>query len=146
MLAFMSQHSTNEPDRSTSPLAAEKYIAFTTYRSDGTARSVPVWPVDAGEGRIGFVTSSRTWKVRRLGRNPEVRIQPSDSRGRVKAGTEPVPGEARVVTGEDFDRIRARVGDKYGIQLRIINLIHALPGRRTGHPNDCAVIVTPTTS
>jgi len=25
-------------------------------------------------------------------------------------------------------------------------MIHALPGRRTGHPNDCAVIVTPTTS
>ncbi len=123
-------------------LADEKYVAFTTFRKDGTPRSTPIWLVDAGDGRVGFITSSTTWKVKRLANNPRVELQPSDSRGRVKPGTHPTSGTAEVVSGSAFDEMKAKVSDKYGFQLKLINFIHALPGRRTGHANDCAVVVT----
>jgi len=126
----------------TATLAGEKYVAFTTYRRDGTAKPVPVWPVDAGGGRVGFVTSSKTWKVKRLANNARVELQPSDSRGRVKKNTEPISAIAEVVEGSEFEAMSAKVKKKYGYQLRIINFFHALPGSRTGHRNDCAVIVT----
>jgi hypothetical protein len=71
-----------------------------------------------------------------------VRLQPSDARGRVKDNTEPVSGTAEIVAGADFDTMRAKVKEKYGYQLKIINFMHALPGIRTGLPNDRAVIVT----
>jgi len=123
-------------------LADEKYVAFTTFRKDGTPRSTPVWLVDADDGRVGFITSSTTWKVKRLANNPRVELRPSDSRGRVKSATHPTSGTAEVVSGSAFDEMKAKVSDKYGFQLKLINFIHALPGRRTGHANDCAVVVT----
>ena len=123
-------------------LAEEKYIALTTYKKDGSPKSVPVWPVDAGDGRVGFITSSQTWKVKRIVNNPRVELQPSDSRGRVKENTEPISGTAEVAAGARFDALNAKVKTKYGLQLKIINFIHALPGSRTGHRNDRAVIVT----
>jgi len=123
-------------------LAGEKYVAFTTFKKDGTPKPTPVWPVDAGDGRIGFITSSTTWKVKRLANNPRVEIQPSDSRGRVKAGSQATSGTAEVVSGSVFDEVKASVSAKYGFQLKLINFIHALPGRRSGHANDCAVVIT----
>ncbi len=123
-------------------LADEKYVVITTYTKDGTPKPAPVWPVDAGEGRLGFVTSAHTWRVKRLANNPRVEMQPSDGRGRPKESTEVISGTAEVVDGSLFLAVKASVKEKYGYQLKLINLLHALPGKRTGHPSDRAVIVT----
>ncbi len=123
-------------------LAEEKYVAVTTYRKDGTPKPVPVWPVDAGDGRVGFITSSEPWKIKRIENNARVALQASDSRGRVKENTQSVAGTAEVVAGEDFVALAAKVKQKYGFKLKIINFMHALPGGRTGHRNDRGVIVT----
>lgn len=146
MLAFMqhinkaSSHSGASEARH--PLADERYIALTTYTRAGTPKSVPVWPVDAGDGRLGFVTSSHTWKVKRLRNDPRVQLRPSDSRGRPKADGQVTTGIAEVVLGEQFEAVNLGVKQKYGYQLKLINLLHALPGAKTGHPNDAAVIIT----
>ncbi len=125
-------------------LADEKYMAFTTFKKDGTPKPGPVWPVDAGDGRVGFITSSHTWKIKRLANNSRVELQPCDARGRVKQGTSPRSGSTAVVAGDEFDAIHAEVRQKYGFQLTLINSVHSLQRllRRGGHPNDCAVIVT----
>ncbi|MDH3753653.1 MAG: PPOX class F420-dependent oxidoreductase [Acidimicrobiia bacterium] len=125
-------------------LADEKYMAFTTYRKDGTPKPGPVWPVDAGEGRVGFITSSQSWKVKRIANSNRVAVQPSDSRGRTKDETSPRSGTAEVVEGADFDAIHAKVREKYGFQLTLINAFHSLQRLigRGGHPQDRAVIVT----
>ena len=124
-------------------LADEKYLALTTFKKDGTPKSVPVWPVDAGEGRVGFVTSSQTWKVKRLANDARVELVAADARGRVEEGAVRVSGVAEVVDGVEFDALNAKVAEKYGFQLTLINFLHSLPGRRTGHANDRAIIVTP---
>ncbi len=123
-------------------LVDEKYIALTTFRKDGTPKTVPVWPVEAGDGRVGFITSSETWKAKRIANNPRVEVQPSDSRGRAKDNTESVAGTAQVFQGSEFDAMNTKLANKYGYQLKIINFMHAIPGRRTGHPNDVAVVIT----
>ena len=127
-------------------LAGERYIALTTFTRDGTTKRTVVWPVDAGDGRIGFITSSRTWKVKRINHDNHVMLQPSDARGRVRDDTRPVSGLAEVVVGEAFESLNRRVKSKYGYQLRIVNMVHALPGRATGYRNDCAIIVSTTAS
>lgn len=135
------EHTKATATPSSTSLAEERYIALTTLTRDGTPKSVPVWPVDVGDGRIGFITSSQTWKVRRIINDSRVVVQPSDAAGRVREDTRAVPGSADVVHGAAFDSVHRKVKQKYGYQLRIINMLHAVPGRRTGHRNDCAVVI-----
>ena len=123
-------------------LSAARYVALTTFTRRRTPKQTPVWPVDHGDGRIGFITSSQTWKVKRINDFSQVALQPSDAKGRPLADTVPIAGSAEVVVGEEFEAVRRKVLAKYGFQLRLIDLLHAVPGRRTGHRNDCAVLVS----
>ena len=125
-------------------LADEKYVSLTTFKKDGTPKPGPVWPVDAGDGRVGLITSSESWKVKRLANDDRVELQPSDSRGRAREDTTPVAGSAQVVAGSEFDAIHAKVREKYGYQLPLINGLHAFQRliRRGGHDSDRAVIIT----
>ena len=84
-------------------LANEKYMSLTTYRKVGTPVSSPVWVVDLGDDKIGFYTSSGSGKAKRLAHTSKVIVQASDSRGRVKDGSEPIEATAEVVSGEQLD-------------------------------------------
>ncbi len=125
-------------------LSDEKYLSITTFRKDGTPKATPIWPVDVGQGRVGFITSSKTWKVKRIRNDPRVELQPSDARGSPKEGSASSPGTAEVVEGADFRDIEAKVREKYGFQLTLINLVHTVERllKRGAGDNDCAVIVT----
>ncbi len=125
-------------------IGSEKYVAFTTYRKDGTAKATPVWIADLDDGTLGFTTPSTSWKVKRLANDHRVQLQPSDGRGKIKAGTEAVEGTAAVVEGADFDRVRAGIKAKYGYQLTLFTVfakVSSLFGRNQ-HTSDRAVIVT----
>ena len=123
-------------------VADERYLSLTTFTRTGTPKATPVWPVDVGQGRVGFISSSHTWKVRRINANGRVSVQPCDAKGRVREGSQALSGSAEVVLGEGFETLHRKVQAKYGYQLRLINMLHALPGRRTGHRNDCAVVIS----
>jgi PPOX class probable F420-dependent enzyme len=137
----MQRHTRAAPAPS-SALAAERYLSLTTFTRAGTPKSTPVWPVDAGDGRVGFISSTKTWKVRRIEAGSRVLVQPSDVTGKVRPNSQSFAGSAQVVVGQAFEMMSRRVSAKYGYQLVLINLLHALPGRRTGHRNDCAVIIS----
>jgi uncharacterized protein len=125
-------------------LADEQFLAFTTFTRDGTPKVVPVWPVDADDGRIGFITSSESWKVKRLAHTSRVLVQPSDYKGRPTTGSAPRQGTAQVVDGAAFETIHAKVRAKYGFKLTVVHGLRSL-GRlvgRGGQSNDRAVIVT----
>lgn len=121
-------------------IGREKYVSFTTYRKDGSAKAVPVWIADLGDGTLGFTTFSTSYKAKRLANDNRVLLEPSDSRGQVKAGSTPSRGTARlVVGGSDFERVRSAINDKYGWQVHVVKLAR-LVGKYT--PSDSAVIVT----
>ncbi len=127
-------------------LTGERFVALTTFTRDGTPKTTPVWPVDAGGGRIGFITSSQTWKVKRINNDSHVLVQPADGKGRVREDSRAMSGSAEVVLGDAFESLNHKVKSKYGFQLRVVNILHALPGRKTGHRNDCAVVISLDTS
>jgi PPOX class probable F420-dependent enzyme len=126
-------------------LSGEKYIRVTTFKKDGTEVSTPTWVVDLDDGRIGFYTSSTSGKAKRLKNNPNVVVQPSDGRGRVKPGTSPLTGTARVVSGPERDAIYAKVVAKYGFITKITRLVAKVGGfvKRKPQPYaDRGVVVT----
>jgi hypothetical protein len=109
-------------------LGDTKYILLTTFRRDGTPVPTPVWIVALDDGRFGFATSSSTGKARRLAHTSRVIVQPSDARGRVKAGTSPVEASATIVTGSDLETIKVKLRAKYGVFIDVAKLLGAITG------------------
>ena len=127
-----------------SAIATEKYVSLTTYKRDGTPKSVPVWIADLGDGTVGFTTASSSWKVKRIRNDPKVTLQPSDARGNIRPGSEAVSGTAEIrQDAAGFEAVRNRIKDKYGFQYTLTSLVGLgakLLGRGSG--TDSAVIVT----
>ena len=124
-------------------ISDEKYVSLTTYKKDGSPKAVPVWIADFGDGTVGFTTASSSYKVKRLGNDPRVVLQPSDAKGNVTDGSEPATGTGVAVTGPDFAKYEAIIKAKYGMQYRGIKLVGKfmnLIGRGSG--TDTAVIIT----
>jgi PPOX class probable F420-dependent enzyme len=112
-------------------IAEEKYIAFTTFRKTGEPVTSPVWVNPVSDGRIGFWTAMGTGKTKRLKNNPRVAVQPSDARGRVKAGTDAVEGTAELVqSGPLFDEVQRSGREKYGFMVSLSRNLGRLFGQR----------------
>ena len=110
------------------PLDSERYISLETFRKDGTGVKTPVWaaPLD---GRLVVVTDGTSYKVKRLRANPKLKAAPCDGRGKVR-GSSWYEGTARVIQ-DDGERKRAILAlrQKYGWQIRMLDLFSFLGGR-----------------
>lgn len=126
-------------------LGDEKYMLLTSFRKDGTPVSTPVWVVGLDGDSVGFWTSSGSGKAKRLAHTSRVTVQPSDGRGRVKSGTQPIEATARIVTGPEYERIRELVKAKYGAMTKVTRLLATLfgivRGRRIPY-GDRGVVIT----
>lgn len=112
-------------------LADEPFLSITTFRKDGTQASTPVWFVSDDLGRHVFVaTGAHTWKVRRIRRNPHVRVAACTARGKVKS--EPIDGIARFVDDEAL--VRRLQTEKYGWQKWLIEKANAFTARLRRKP------------
>ena len=105
-------------------IAAEKYVSVTTMKRSGDAVSTPVWIVEPADGMIGFITEADSGKAKRIGNFPDVTVQPCDSRGRVRGGTEPVAAMATVVRGADVGPFSEALRAKYGLMVPLIDLAY----------------------
>jgi PPOX class probable F420-dependent enzyme len=124
-------------------IADEKYVALTTYRKNGENSSTAVWIADLGNGTIGFTTPGSSLKARRIRNDPRVKVQPSDSRGRVKDGSKQMSGTAELAEGADFERVLEAIKAKYGWQATLfmtVAKILKLVGRR--QLSDTGVVIT----
>jgi len=76
--------------------------------------------------------------------NPRIALQPSDGRGKVKAGTTPVEGTANLATsGPDFDSVQSKVRAKYGFMVSVSNFFNTVGHIGKSFPyGDVAVVVT----
>ena len=126
-------------------ISDEKYVATTTFRKAGTAVPTPTWIVALDGGRVGFWTSSRSGKYKRLRNNPRITLQPADARGRVKAGSRAADGTVELVTsGADFDAIQQRVRAKYGAMVTMSRFFNTLGhiGKGKFPYGDVGVVIT----
>ena len=127
-------------------ISDEKYVASTTYRKSGAAVTTPTWIVPLDGGQVGFWTSSASGKYKRLRNDPRITLQPSDARGRVKAGSQ-VSGTVQLVTsGADFDAIQRKVRAKYGVMVHISRFFNTLGhvGKGKFPYGDVGVVITVT--
>ncbi len=125
-------------------ISDEKFVSSTTFRKSGTPVSTATWVVELDGGRVGFWTSSKSGKFKRLRNNPKITLQPSDGRGKVKAGTAPVEGTAELATsGPQFDAVQSKVRAKYGAMVSVSRFMNTLGHIGKSFPyGDVAVVVT----
>jgi PPOX class probable F420-dependent enzyme len=104
-----------------------RYINLMSFKRDGTGVKTPVWaaPLD---GKLVVFTAGDSYKVKRIGRNPKVRVARCDVGGKLLGpwldGTCAIaedPAQQR--------RIMDALGRKYGLQLRVLNFFSRLAGR-----------------
>ena len=73
-------------------------------------------------------TGPESWKVKRIRKNPSVRLAPSTMSGKVKGDW--VKGEAHFVDGEEAKEDRWAFNKKYGFMIKILNFYNKLRGRK----------------
>lgn len=125
-------------------ISDEKYVSSTTFRRTGTPVSTPTWIVELDGGRVGFWTSSKSGKYKRLRNDPKITLQPSDGRGKVKADSTPVAGTVELATsGPQFDAVQSKVRAKYGFMVPVSHFFNTLGHLGKSFPyGDVAVVIT----
>jgi PPOX class probable F420-dependent enzyme len=109
------------------PLDDASYISLMSFKRDGGAVQTPVWaaPLD---GKLVVSTNRDSYKVKRIGRNPKVRVARCDVRGKVLGPWL----EGTCAIAEDpaqKQRIVDALITKYGLQVRVLNFFARLVGK-----------------
>ncbi|WDV30770.1 PPOX class F420-dependent oxidoreductase [Streptomyces sp. AD16] len=98
------------------------YVSLTTFRKDGTGVATPVWAVREDD-TLYVWTRSDSWKIKRLRRDPRVRVTVCDVRGKVAEDAPRAEGTARLVEDADgLKRLRKRFGRKYRLQFHVLDI------------------------
>ena len=110
-------------------IGREPYINLVTFKRDGNGAETPVWHVEL-QGRLYVFTDGTSLKVKRLTRNPDVRIALCDWRG----GVEGPWIDTRAEVLDDLDkaeeeRVYATLQAKYSWQMTLLNLVSTMSGR-----------------
>ena len=122
-----------------------KYLSLTSFRRDGSGVATPVW--FAGDnGHLVVETDADSYKVKRIRRDPHVRIAVCNARGRLRGAA--VEAEARVLPDSERERVERLLARKYRIDrftvLPLYRLVMRLRGRGARiqkHP--VAIAITP---
>lgn len=113
------------------PFVTQRTVLLTSFRRDGTPVGTPV--NIAVEGDRAFVRSfDAAWKVKRMGRNPEVEVAPSTFRGEPQGRA--IRARARLLEGEEAEHASELIAAKHPIlQGILVPLGHRLKRLRTLH-------------
>ena len=105
-----------------------KYINVESYKKNGEPKRTPVQSISDGS-RVYFRTGPETWKVKRIKRNPHVRIVLSDRNGKPEG--EWLNGDARILEGAEYSKAEALFRQEYGsVGNALIGLVGRLRGEK----------------
>jgi uncharacterized protein len=94
-------------------LAKERYVSITTFKRDGTPVSTPVWC--AGEnGTLLVLSAANSWKVKRIRREPHVRIAACSARGKPRGMA--IDADATIL--DETRKVALLLARKYGLAYR----------------------------
>jgi len=121
-------------------IAQAKYIAFGTYRPDGSIASTPTWVVPFREG-YAFTTELGSWKTKRLARDHRVAVTPSDFRGRALVGATTFQGQGELLEGPSALEVERAVRRKYRLTWLVLIASRRLARKIVRKPEvvDCAI-------
>ena len=104
-----------------------RYINLLSFKRDGGGVETPVWaaPLD---GKIVVFSAGDAFKVKRIGRNPKVRVARCDVRGKLLGPW--IDGNCVIVNDPaQIARILAAMAAKYGFQFRLLDFFSRLSGK-----------------
>jgi uncharacterized protein len=93
-----------------SEIQGQRYISLATFRKNGAAVYTPIWFAESN-GKLYFMTSSGSWKYKRIRNNSQVKIAPCTIRGKI-TGPES-SATARILPAEDYAATRKLINAKY---------------------------------
>jgi PPOX class probable F420-dependent enzyme len=124
-----------EPARH-SQFEGERVISLETYRRNGQPARTPVWFLK--ENGILYVhTDDSTGKVKRIRRNPKVRVAPSHFRGKPKADYVEARAELETSPGT-VEKYRSQIYKKYGLQGTFTKFLQRFSRGKT---NDIIIVI-----
>jgi PPOX class probable F420-dependent enzyme len=109
------------------PLDGERYVNLESFKKDGIGVKTPVWaaPLD---GKLMIFTDGTSYKVKRIARNPKVRVAACDGRGRVSGPW--YDGTCRILAdAAEGEQARAALRRKYGWMFAVADFLSRLSGR-----------------
>ena len=105
------------------PFRNQKYLNLETFRRDGRGVKTPVWFVSRENGAFYVYTEAGSWKVKRIRRNPQVRVAPCDMRGNVTGTWQ--AAMAQIISGEEEQAANRLLDQKYFLK-KIFNWLTKL--------------------
>ena len=100
-----------------------KYLSLTSFRRDGSGVATPMWFV-ADNGHLVVETAADSYKVKRIRRDPHVRIAVCDARGRLRG--EAVDAAATVLPDTERERVERLLARKYRVDRFTVLPIYRL--------------------
>ncbi|MGB8329677.1 MAG: PPOX class F420-dependent oxidoreductase [Polyangiales bacterium] len=112
----------------TDALSKARYVNLETFRKDGSGVQTPVW-VARDRNDIVIFTNGDSYKVKRLRRNPKLRIAECGVRGALKGPWH--EGTAQIVEDEGARQSAIRaLHRKYGWQMKLLDWGAQLSGSK----------------
>ena len=106
----------------------QQYINIETFRKNGEGVKTPVW-FAMEDGVLYTRTMANSWKIKRLNRDPRIKVTPSDARGE-PLGTW-VDGQAYEIGDKaKADHVNKLLNKKYGLLKRGFDLMGKFRGRQ----------------
>jgi PPOX class probable F420-dependent enzyme len=104
-------------DATLAGLDGHRHCLVVTYRRDGRPVATPVWFALDGD-RLVFESDADSGKVKRLRRDPRVRVAPCTLRGNPLGP--PVEARARILDAAETERAERALDGKYGRLRRVV--------------------------
>jgi PPOX class probable F420-dependent enzyme len=104
-----------------------RYVNLLSFKRDGNGVQTPVWAAPL-EGKLVIYTGRDSYKVKRIRRNPKVRVARCDARGKLLGPW--IDGTCAIVEDRAAqERIMGALTRKYGWQIRLLTFFAAVGGR-----------------
>ena len=108
------------------PVDSARYISLETFKKDGSGVKTPVWFANVDD-KLVVHTEGRTFKIKRLRKNPRVRVASCNASGKKILGPW-LDGTARVVPSAEAKQAEAALARKYTWQQAAFSFIARLVG------------------
>lgn len=100
-----------------------QYVAFTTYRRDGTPVVTPVWAAAEG-GSLFIFSNPNAGKVKRVRNSSHATVAPCTATGTITGAA--LPAEAYLLSDDQMPKVWRLLVKKYGIAARLFVAYDAL--------------------
>ena len=132
--------SARRPDQApAAPVLSGRYLSITSYRRDGRGVATPVWFVQR-DGRLLVQTDAASGKVKRIRRNPQVRVAVCTASGRLHG--EQVPAVAEILPASEIAAVERLIARKYRFDMIIFRPLRFVQARlHLGRPRTGPAIV-----